>query len=144
MALSLPPAHWADEIRDVVIEEFDATITVKRPDGAGTFDPTTGKMTPGTSGEALITDRIGRAQKLRKPLEYNDGNGWQTKLDYLIQIDALPSDPSITKGLIALVKGGRDPELQKMTFHVAFATNSTHMAVRTIMTSSEGGRNANP
>lgn len=131
---------WEQEIRDAVIEEFDATITVKHPDGPGTYDPISGNTTPGAPGEVLIQDRIGRAQNLRSPIEFNDGNGWQTKLDYRIQIDALPGDPSITKGLIVLVSGGRDPELAKMTFHVGFATNSTHMAVRTINCSTEGGR----
>src|SRR5690606_39534091 len=114
----------------------------KRPDGPGTFDPITGGTTPGTPGEVLIADRIGRAQNLRSPIEFNDGNGWQTKLDYRVQIDPLPGDPSITKGLIVLVKDGRDPELVKMTLHVGFATNSTHMAVRTIHCATEGARNA--
>jgi hypothetical protein len=144
MALSRPnfTAHWSDEIRDDAIEFFTAKITVKHPDGPGTFNPTTGTVTPGASGAVLIKDRIGRAQNLRSPIDFNDGNGWQTKLDYRIQIDARPGDPSITKGLIVLVSGGKDPELQKMTFHVGFATNSTDMAVRTIMCSTEGGRNA--
>ena len=145
MALSRPDfsRSWSDEIRDAAVEFFDALITVKRPDGPpGEYDPITGETEPGTPGEILIQDRIGRAQNLRSPIEFNDGNGKQTKLDYRIQIDALPGDPSITEGLIVLVDGGRDPELQKMTFHVGFATNSTHMAVRTIMCATEGGRSA--
>jgi len=144
MALSRPNFNrsWSEEIRDDAVGEFDAQITVKQPDGPGTFDPITGTMTPGMPGAVLIQDRAGRAQNLRSPIEYNDGNGSQTKLDYRIQIDAEAGDPSITEGLVVLVKGGRDPELTKMTFHVGFATNSTHMAVRTIHASSEGGRRA--
>lgn len=134
------PAHWADEIRDAAVEEFDAEITVKHPDGPGTFDPISGGMTPGTPGAVLISARAGRAQKLRNPVEYTDASGRQSKMDYRIQIDARPGDPSINEGLLVLVSGGRDPELEKMTFHVGFATNSTHMAVRTIMASTEGFR----
>lgn len=135
-------AHWSDEIRDIAIEEFDAEITVSWPGDPGTYNPITGEYEGGDLGEAIIVDRIGRVQNLRSPIEYNDGNGWETKLDYRIQIDAHEGDPSITKGLVCTVKGGRDPELEKMTFHVGFATNSTHMAVRTIHCSTEGGRHA--
>ena len=133
--------HWADEIRDIAIEEFDAEITIRKPGKPGEYDPVTGTYGDEEEGELLIDSRIGRAQNLRSPLDYNDGNGWQTKLDYRIQFDMREDDPSITKGMVVTVSGGRDPELEKMTFHVGFATNSTHMAVRTVMCSTEGGRN---
>jgi hypothetical protein len=135
-------AHWADEIRDAAVEEFDALITVKRPDGPSVLDPISGTRTPGTPGEVLIQARRGRAQNLRAPVEFDDGNGWQTKLAYRVQIDPAPGDPSITKGLLVLVADGRDPELVKMTLHVGFAANSTHMAVRTIYCATEGYRRA--
>lgn len=134
------PDDWEQEIADAAIEEFDAEITVQWPGTSGEYDPISGEYGPEVPGEVIIDKRIGRVQNLRSPIEFNDGNGWQTKLTYRIQIDARPDDPSITKGLICKVAGGRDPELPKMTFHVAFATNSTHMAVRTIMCATEGAR----
>lgn len=142
MALPRLPraSHWSDEIHDAAVEFFDALITVKHPDKPGELDPATGQIAPGEPGEVLIENRPGRAQNLRSPIEYNDGNGSQNKLDYRVQIDPHPDDPSITEGLIVLVKNGRDPELPKMTLHVGFATNSTHMAVRTIMCRTEGRR----
>lgn len=151
MALSRPPSKfaesWPDEIAAAAREEFNGLVTIRKPGTPGVYDPITGEYGPYVPGDVVIPARPGLAQNLSSPREYNDGNGWQTELTYRFQCDILAGDPSITKGLIVTFaadpeKGPlRDPELAKMTFQVAFATNSSHAAVRTVMCATEGGRN---
>lgn len=144
MALSRPPSKfaesWPDEIRDAAVEEFNGSLTVRKPGVPGVFDPATGSYGPDVLGEVVLGPRRARAQHLRSPRSFNDGNGWQTTISYQFQCEILPGDPSITKGLIVYFEGGRDPELARMTFQVEFATNSSHAALRTIDCSTEGGR----
>lgn len=151
MALSRPPSKfaesWPDEIAAAAREEFNGLVTVSKPGTVTGYDPITNPNGTYVPGEIVIPPRPGRAQNLSSPREYNDGNGWQTELTYQFQCDILAGDPSITKGLIVTFSADpekgplRDPELAKMSFQVAFATNSSHAAVRTIMCATEGGRN---
>ncbi|WP_217182701.1 DUF6093 family protein [Streptomyces sp. AC495_CC817] len=151
MALSRPPSpfadDWPDEILEGAREEFNGLITIRLPGEPGAYDPVTNPDAIGEPGDIVIGPRPARAQHLRTPRSYNDGNGWQTTFAYQFQCEILPGDPSITKGLVVTFSADpekeplRDPELAKMTYQTVFATNSSHAAVRTINCNTEGGRN---
>lgn len=142
--LSRPPSrsgsHWADEIRDEVVAEFDGEITIREPGVRGDRDPVSGDYGPFTLGAIVLGPRPARAQHIRLPLDSNDGMGSESRRRYRFQCEILDGDPAITKGLVVYFEGGRDPELAKMTFQVRMATNSSHAAVRTIETLTEAAR----
>ncbi|MBT2484863.1 MULTISPECIES: DUF6093 family protein [unclassified Microbacterium] len=149
MALSRPPSRtsssWADEIRDEAVLEFNGEITVSTKGTRGTRDKVTGDYGPYTPGEIVLSRRRARAQHLQAPKETSSGGGAQSSRRYRFQCEILAGDPeiteeSVTQGLVVEFTGGRDPELAKMKFQVRFATNSSHAALRTIETVTEGGR----
>lgn len=142
MALSRvsPAGDWPAEILEAARETFNGHLTLYRPGEPGTYDSKTNTFAGGTPDEVLIADRPARAQHIRLPQEYNDGNGWGTKRRYRFQCEILEDDPAITKGLFVRFSGGRDPELEKVAFQVVSATNSSHAALRTIETVSELAR----
>lgn len=151
MPLSRPPRRpriapsWEDEIRDEAVTEFNGEVEVRRPGTRGVRDKVTGAYSPFIPGEVVLSKRPARAQHLQMPKDTSDGTGSQSSRRYRFQCEILAGDPaiteeSITQGLVATFTGGRDPELAKMTFQVRFATNSSHAALRTIETITEGGR----
>lgn len=140
MALLPFESSWEHEILEAARETFNGFITISRPEAPGIYYPATGEYTDGSPGAVLIADRPARAQHIRLPEEKADGDGWQTKRRYRFQYEILPGDPSITKGLVVTYRGGLDPELAKMTFQVVWATNSSHAALRTVETVTEGAR----
>ena len=131
---------WPAEIRESAREEFNGVITVSKAGEPGTFDPISGGTTGGTPPTILLGPRPARAQNLAMPSEINGGEGWETKRRYRFQCEIQPGDIAIAKGLIVTFDGGRDPEIEKMTFQVLWATNSSHAAVRTIYCATEGRR----
>lgn len=142
MALSLSnsSAGWPELILETAREFFNGTLDIYLPGEPGTYDPVTDETTGGTPDVPVITGRPARAQHLRAPQDFNDGNGWDVKRVYRFQCEILADDPSITKGMVARFSGGRDPELAKVEFQVVSATNSSHAAVRTIEAVSELSR----
>lgn len=142
MALSpLTPADdWAELILETAKETFNGLITIYRPGTPGTYDPVTDTTVGGTAESIVLGPRAARAQHLRLPQEFNDGTGWDVKRRYRFQFEILDGDPSITKGLYARFSGGRDPELAKVEFQIASATNSSHAALRTVEAVSELAR----
>ncbi|WP_406245793.1 DUF6093 family protein [Microbacterium sp. M] len=133
-------ADWPLEILESAREEFNGTLIVSKAGEPGEFDPITGGTTGGTPPTVVLGPRAARAQNLAMPSEINGGDSWETKRRYRFQCEILPGDPSITKGLIVTFDGGRDPEIEKMTFQVLWATNSSHAALRTIYCATEGAR----
>lgn len=142
MALSpiSSPDSWPDEILEAAREFFNGSLSIYVPGEPGTYDPVTDTTTGGTPDVAVISDRPARAQHLRSPQDFNDGNGWDVKRVYRFQCEILAGDPSITKGMVARFTGGRDPELAKVEFQVVSATNSSHAALRTVEAVSELSR----
>lgn len=132
-------SSWSGEILEAAREFFNGTLTITKPGTPGQLQPD-GTRGPSTPGETVIAPRPARAQHLASPTETNDGNGWDTRRRYRFQCEILPGDKAITKGLVVTFDGGRDPELEKMTFQVLWATNSSHAAVRTIEAITEGAR----
>lgn len=135
-----PDSNWSEEIAEAAREMFDGELEVSIPGEPGVYDPIAGTYGPGTPPQVILSRRPARAQHIRLPSDSNDGNGWQTRRRYRFQCDILPGDLSVTKGLLVRFYGGRDPELEKMIFHIQWATNSSHAAIRTIEAETEGAR----
>ena len=131
---------WAEEIADAAREFFNATIDVLLPGTPGKYNPSSDSYTGGTEDTPVIEDRPARAQHIRLATEQSGSREWSAKRRYRFQIDLLPGDPTVTKGMIVRVRdGGRDPSLVDFAFEVITASNSSHAALRTIETVTEGG-----
>lgn len=151
MALSpIPTADdWPDEIAALARTQFGATIEVLLPGTPGKYDAKTDSYVGGTPDQIVLTGtspdhdipgRPARAQQLRLPIEQAGAAEWSAKRRYRFQIDLLPGDPVITKGMVVRVRRNpRDPSLLHFAFQVTAASNSSHAALRTIETITEFG-----
>lgn len=142
MALSriLDDSEWPQEIADAAHEEFTGVISVIDPGtgNPGVYSAETDIRTGATPDDVVLDDRAARIQHIRLPLEMAGSREWSTKRRYRFQIDLLPGDPIITKGMVVRVtNGGRDASLTSFAFTVTAASNSSHAAVRTIETVTE-------
>lgn len=142
MALLPVPSDsdWPSEILDAAKEEFLGVIDVINPVSAGDYNPRSDEIAGGVDGAKIISNRAARIQHIRLPLDTPGAYEKGSKRRYRFQIEAKPGDPAISNGFIVrVVDGGRDPRLTKYAFQVVAATNSDHMAVRTIETTMEFG-----
>lgn len=140
MALSPPPLanDWSQVILETAREFMNGEMRVMRPGTPGTYDPVTDGTTGGTPPTVVIDWRPARAQHIRLPLETSDTNGWRTRRRYRFQCEILDGDPIITPGLYVEYRGGKDPSLASFVYQVTSAVNSSHAALRTVETITEG------
>lgn len=131
---------WPDEIAAEAVEEMRGEIWV--------LDPQTIVNIPydavlDTGGEStmrtVLSARRARIQHLRSPNAGASSESWDPKRDFRFQIELLPGDPVILKGMIVRVTNGhRDPALTQFAYTVESAVNSSEAALRTIVAVSEG------
>lgn len=142
MALSpIPKADdWPEEIAALARTQFGAIIDILIPGTPGKYNSKTDLHTGGTPDQVVISGRPARAQQLRLPIEQAGAAEWSAKRRYRFQMDLLPTDPVITKGMVVRVRQNpRDPSLLHFAFQVTAASNSSHAALRTIETVTEFG-----
>lgn len=133
-------AEWPQEIRDAVAGDWDGELEVREPGTPGEYQNGSDTYSAGAPGQVVLSRRPARAQQIHSTDLSGDGNSWETRRRYRFQCDILESDLPVTKGLVLYFFGGHDPELAEMVFQVVWAANSSHAAVRTIDTITEGAR----
>lgn len=126
----VPPASdWSAVIAEAAKMMFNGELRAFIP----------GELDSGADDVVLIDWRPARAQHLAMPLEMSDGSGWNTKRRFRFQTELRADDPIIPKGAIVRFRGGKDHTLTRFAFQVTSAVNSSHAALRTIETITEGG-----
>jgi hypothetical protein len=134
---------WSAEITEDAVTQMNGVISI--------IDPNTEQSTPyvpeadtgNTSTPATVLDhrRARIAQLIRPPSDASGGQEWSTRTRMRFQVDLLPGDPTITKGMIVIVNdGGKDHALESFTYEVTRAINSSHAALRSIDATSELGK----
>lgn len=140
--------NWGEEILEDAREFFNGRIEVLDPSNIieTPFDPDTDEGGDSSLEIVLTNDpddpvrgRPARIQHLRLPLE-NAGSGeWATKRRYRMQVEILPGDPVLQKGqIVNVLDGGKDPSLEAFSYTLVSAANSSHAALRTLETVTEG------
>lgn len=148
-SLPFPPAanaEWSDEITDVAVGEMRGKIWVFDPDPAGKTPYNALTDAGGKPGMVtVLSNRRARIQHGRNPVSGASSDSWDPKRNFRFQIDLLPGDPLILKGMIVRVTDGhKDPSLQQFAYTVESATNSSQAALRTIVAVSEASPSPMP
>jgi hypothetical protein len=133
-------SDWSAEILDGAKGEFNGELRIMLPGAPGVYRPVADEVDGGTEALVVIDWRPGRAQHIRLPLEINNGDGWNTERRYRFQCEILDGDPLIPQGSYVEFRGGKDPSLHDFTFQVTSAVNSSHAALRTILTATESAK----
>lgn len=139
MALPATPTEdsFSEEILDAARELMNGVIDVVSP-GTSRYDADTDSIVVVTPDVVVIADRPARIQHLGNPIETTAAGEWAGKRRYRHQIEILPGDPLIKKGMFVRVRdGGKDPSLISFRYPIITATNSSHAALRTIETYTE-------
>lgn len=130
--MSLVGLAWEEQILQVARLEMNAEVCFyEEAESTTPYDPVTG--TGGTNEITVLWSGKARVQHLRTPREFTTPYQPDATRYYRFQLDPADNPPPIYFGVKARVlMGGRDSQLETYAMTANSATNSSHMAVRTV------------
>jgi hypothetical protein len=112
---------------------MNATVRVESPNTATPdvpYDPAAD--TGGSTTPTVIRRGPARIQKIRRPLNVNAPNEWSSAHQIRVQMPLDTSVPFVPKGAHVVVEdGGREPDLEALTYIVTMSVNSSWAALTT-------------
>jgi hypothetical protein len=121
------------DIAAIATQFMNATVRVEMPNTNQVtvpFDPI--GDTGGTSVPTVIRRGPARVQKIRRPLNIAAPNEWSSSHQIRVQMALDNTVPLVPKGAIIVVEdGGRETDLQELTYVVTMSVNSSWAALTT-------------
>lgn len=124
------PPNWADQIRDIAVLFMNAQVQF--------FDVTVNPAMGGVAVETIIWSGKARVEDIRSPREGASDYQADSVRHFRFQLDPQDNPPFFNQGTLARVlDGGRNPQLELLSYVVNSSTNSSHKAVQTVELSAQ-------